>query len=195
MTATTLLRRTAYALVLLTVAGFSQAQTQAQSGDYGLTLSVRQVEDRKFLTHASFTLPLKHCQAWGYLTDYDSSAAIPGVLSSSTTRLGSRKARVSLAMEERVLFFRVRMDSVIDFVELEGVGTDFVQQSGDAKSFKGTWRIEPRAGGTLFRYQSVFEPDSALPMPVINYFVDRRMLNNFAAIAQIGAAHRGLACD
>ena len=167
----------------------------AQSDNYNLVVQVQQIENRKFSTTASFKLPLKHCQAWHYLTDYDSSTAIPGVLSSQTTRLGHNKAQVKLLMEERILFFNIRMNSVLEFLETPNVGTDFVQTAGEAKSFQGTWRIEPKDNGTLFRYQSVFQPDSALPMVVIKYFFDRRLRNSFAAIAQYGATQQHLACD
>ena len=167
----------------------------AQVETYDLSLSVQQIENRKFATNASFKLPLKHCQAWRYLVDYDASAAIPGVLSSKTTRLSSNKAQVTLVMEEQILFFKVHMNSVINFVELKNQGTDFVQVAGEAKSFHGTWRIEPQEDGTLFRYQSIFQPDSALPMVVIKYFFERRLRSSFEAIAQIGATHRDIICE
>lgn len=177
-------------LVLL-CCNVAQAQTQA----HDLAVNVRQMEDRRFFTTASFKLPLKHCQAWHYLTHYDSSAALPGVLSSTTTRLSHNKVQVRLLMEEQVLFFKIRMHSVIEFQELKNHGTDFVQTAGEAKSFSGSWRIEPQDNGTLFRYASVFQPDSALPMAVIQYFFDRRLRASFAAIAQLGAAQRDFACD
>lgn len=166
----------------------------AQSDTYNLSVNIQEIGDRKFSTDASFKLPLKHCQAWNYLTNYDSSSGIPGVLSAKTTRLSHNKAQVKLVMEERVLFLNVRMNSVLEFMELANQGTDFVQTSGDAKSFHGSWRIEPKETGTVFRYHSVFQPDSALPMVVIKYFFDRRLRSNFAAIAQIGAAQRDIAC-
>ena len=167
----------------------------AQADPYNLSLRVQQIEDRKFATTASFKLPLKHCQAWRYLIDYDSSASIPGVLSSKTTRLSNSKAQVTLVMEEQILFFKIRMNSVINFVELKNQGTDFVQIAGEAKSFHGTWRIEPLENETLFKYQSTFQPDSALPMAVIKYFFERRLRNSFEAIAHIGANHKDLVCD
>ena len=167
----------------------------AQYAPYNLSVNIQQIEDRKFATTASFKLPLKHCQAWRYLIDYDSSASIPGVLSSSTTRLSANKAQVSLIMEEQILFFRVHMNSVINFVELKNQGTDFVQIAGEAKSFHGTWRIEPEDNGTVFKYQSVFQPDSALPMVVIKYFFEKRLRNSFEAIARIGATHKDDSCN
>ena len=167
----------------------------AQADHYQLMVNVQQVDNRRFSTTASFKLPLKHCQAWHYLTDYDSSASLPGVLSSKATRLSDTKAQVRLLMEEEVFFFKIRMSSVIDFQEIKNHGTDFLQISGDAKYFQGSWRIERQDQGTLFRYSSVFQPDSALPMAVIEYFFNRRLRSSFAAIAQLGASQHGVACD
>lgn len=166
----------------------------AHNDAYQLVVKIQELEDRKFATQASFKLPLRSCQAWRYLTDYESSSAIPGVLSAKATRLDHHKAQLKLLMEERVLFLTVRMNSVLEFVELPHQGTDFVQTTGEAKSFQGSWRIEPNGTDTVFRYHSVFQPDSALPMVVIKYFFDRRLRSNFAAIAQIGAAQRDQAC-
>jgi hypothetical protein len=167
----------------------------AQSDTFNLVVNIKQIEDRKFFTQASFNLPLKQCQAWKYLIDYDSASSIPGVISSRTTRLSGNKAQVKLVMEENILFFSIRMNSVIDFEETKNQGTDFIQIAGEAKSFQGSWRIEPKDNGTLFRYHSVFQPDSALPMVVIKYFFDRRLKNSFAAIAQIGSTKQDAVCD
>ncbi len=65
-------------LALLLVCGATLAC--AQFSPYDLSLDIKQIEDRKFATHASFKLPLKQCQAWRYLVDYKSSASIPCVL-------------------------------------------------------------------------------------------------------------------
>lgn len=176
-------------LLLLTNSGLAFAQP------HNLVVNVQQVGHRKFATDASFVLPLRHCQAWQYLTDYDSAAGIPGVLSSKTSRMGETRARTSLLMEEDILFLKIRMRSVLDFIEHRGLGTDFAQIEGDARSFTGTWRLEPQEQGTLFRYHSVFEPDSVLPMAVIQYFFDRRLRNSFSAIAQIGAKQQAITCD
>lgn len=190
-----MLNRSVSCCIGLLLLGCTLAQAQAQPHAYSLVVNVERIEDRKFVTTASFKLPLKHCQAWRYLIDYDSSTSIPGVLSSKTARLSPNKAQVSLIMEEQILFFKIRMHSVIEFQELKNQGTDFVQIAGDAKSFVGSWRIEPQGDGTLFRYSSVFQPDSALPMVVIQYFFDRRLKANFAAIAQLGASLHDMHCS
>jgi Polyketide cyclase / dehydrase and lipid transport len=173
----------------------STGLVRAQSDAYNLLVNVQQIGHRQFATQASFTLPLKQCQAWHYLTDYESATAIPGVLSSEPTRLSSNKVTVKLAMKENILFFPIHMHSELEFLEMPNYGTDFVQIAGEAKSFHGSWRIEPGVNGTLFSYHSVFEPDSALPMVVIQYFLERRLRHRFTAMAQYGATQQNVVCD
>jgi hypothetical protein len=183
------LRWTAHALCL----GWACAAL-AQGEPYQLALDVQQV-DKTFVTQASFVLPLKPCQAWQYLTDYDAALQIPGIVASSTTRLGDRTARVRRTMKDAILFVPIRMYTVIDFSEIEGAGTDFVQVEGEARSHKGSWRLQPHDGGTLFRYRAVSEPDSSLPMAVVRYFVQNRLQSSFAAMARHGATRRDIACS
>lgn len=165
----------------------------AQSGPYGLSVTVQQVE-RVFNTQASFKLPLSACQAWLFIVDYDAATTIPGVVSSRTTRLDGARVRVERTLRETFLFFPIRMHTVLEFTEIDGKGTDFVQLEGQARSHRGSWRLEPAADGTVFRYRAVSEPDSSLPMPVIRYFLDRRLQSSFAAMADQGAQRRQLAC-
>ena len=158
----------------------------AQDDPYRLQVDVRQ-EGGAFNTQASFKLPLSLCQAWRYITDYDAAQNIPGIVSSKTTRLEERKVRVERVMKDRILLFPIQMRSVMEYRELPEQGTDFVQIEGEAKSHKGTWRLEAKGDGTLFLYNAVSEPDSSLPMSVIQYFVHKRLHSSFAAMAEQGA--------
>ncbi len=170
------------------------ASAWAQGEAYKLAVQVQQV-DKTFVTHASFVLPLKPCQAWQYIVDYDAALQIPGIVESKTTRLGDRAARVKRVMKDRILFFPISMQTVIDFREVDGQGTDFVQVEGQARSHKGSWRLEPQDSGTLFRYHAVSEPDSAWPMAVVRYFVQNRLQNSFTAMAEQGAKRRDTGCS
>ncbi len=134
-----------------------------------------------------FYLPLSLCQSYRYLTDYDAATNIPGVVASTTTRLDARKTRVERLLQERILFFSIKMRMVLEFTELPNVGTDFVQISGEAKSYKGAWRLESEGGGTLFKYRTESEPDSVFPQAVIEYFIKNRLSSSFEAMAKAGA--------
>ena len=154
--------------------------------DYNLKVDVTQ-QGSVFQTQASFHLPLNLCQSYRYITDYDVATRIPGVVASTTTRVDARKARVERVLEERILFFPIKMRMVLEFTELPNVGTDFVQISGEAKSYKGAWRLEPEGGGTLFKYRTESEPDSLFPKAVIEYFIKNRLNSSFEAMAKAGA--------
>jgi hypothetical protein len=108
-------------------------------------------------------------------------------VASTTTRVDARKARVERLLEERILFFPIKMRMVLEMTELPNLGTDFVQISGEAKSYKGAWRLEPEGSGTLFKYRTESEPDSLFPKAVIEYFIKNRLNSSFEALAKAGA--------
>ena len=166
----------------------------AQSADYQVKVDVQQ-QGNTFVTTASYRLPLKQCQAWRFITDYESARNIPGIVESKATRLSEGKARVERVMQDRILLFPIRMRSVIDYTELPQRGTDFVQVEGETKSYQGQWRLEDEGDSTVFRYRAVSEPNSALPMAVIRYFISNRLQSSFEAMAQYGASRRDQACN
>ena len=154
--------------------------------DYNLKVDVTQ-QGNVFQTQASFYLPLNLCQSYRYITDYDAAVHIPGIVASTTTRLEVNKVRVERQLQERILFFPIKMRMVLEITELPNQGTDFVQISGEAKSYKGAWRLEPESGGTVFRYRTESEPDSVWPKAMVEYFIKNRLNSSFAAIAKTGA--------
>jgi hypothetical protein len=154
--------------------------------DYKIKVDVVQ-KGNVFHTQASFFLPLNLCQSYRYLTDYDAATNIPGVVASTTKRIDTNKAQVERILQERILFFPIKMRMVLEFTELQNLGTDFVQLSGEAKFYKGAWRLEPEGSGTVFKYRTESEPDSVLPKAVIEYFIKNRLNSSFEAIAKIGA--------
>lgn len=180
-------------LLLGGLVGASTVTALAQEDPFRLQVDVQQVGN-SFNTNASFVLPLSGCQAWNYLIDYDAAVNIPGVTSSTTTPLGPNRARVERALRETILFFSIRMRTVLEFTELPNKGTDFVQVEGETRSHRGSWRLEPAHNGTAFHYHAVSEPDSSLPMVVIRYFLDKRLKSSFATMAEQGVRRRTSTC-
>jgi hypothetical protein len=167
---------------------------QGKPEDYDLKVNVTR-QGEVFKTDASFRLPLTLCQAYRFITDYDSATNIPGVVESKTTRLDKDHVRVERLLRERFLFFPIDMPMVLAFTERPGVGTDFVQISGQAKSYQGSWRLEPTGANTLFVYQTQSVPDSAVPGAVVEYFIKNRLNKSFEAMAASGAARASEACE
>lgn len=180
-------------LLLSALMGACAVTALAQEDPFRLQVDVQQVGN-SFNTNASFVLPLSGCQAWNYLIDYDAAVNIPGVTSSTTTPLGPNRSRVERALRETILFFSIRMRTVLEFTEIPNKGTDFVQIEGETKSHRGSWRLEPSHNGTAFHYHAVSEPDSSLPMAVIRYFLDKRLKSSFATMAEQGLRRRATAC-
>ena len=161
--------------------------------DYKIKVDVSQ-QGSVFHTQASFYLPLSVCQSYRYLTDYDAATNIPGVVASTSTRTDVNKVRVERLLQERILFFPIKMRMVLDVTELPHQGTDFVQISGEAKSYKGAWRLTPEGAGTVFQYRTESEPDSFLPQAVIEYFIKNRLNSSFEAMAKAGAQRAKQPC-
>ncbi len=85
----------------------------ADRGDQGISIRVAQVRNG-FEVQASYMSPLNNCQAYVLLTDFSSNEPSEGIKSSKITRLSDHKVRVEQEVEDRVLFFPLRFDSVID---------------------------------------------------------------------------------
>jgi len=84
---------------------------------------------------------------------------------------------------------------VLEMTELPNQGTDFVQISGETKSYKGAWRLESEGSGTVFKYRTESEPDSFLPTPVVEYFIKNRLNSSFEAMAKAGAERMNQPCN
>ena len=166
----------------------------ATADDYRLQVQVQQ-QGEKFVTQASYRLPLSLCQSWRFITDYDSARNIPGIVESRSTRLAPNKVRVERVMQDRILFFPIQMRTVLEYTELPQQGSNFVQVEGETKSYQGSWRLQADGDGTLFQYQAVSEPASILPMSVIRYFINNRLTSSFAAMARYGATRSDTRCN
>jgi hypothetical protein len=163
------------------------------SPDFKVTVDVDEQEGI-YKTSASFVLPMRLCQAYRYLTDYDAAKNIPGVVSSATTRLDHNKVRVDRTLQDRILFFPVNFKMVLEVTEWPNKGTDFMQISGASKSHKGSWRLEEAADATVFHYRTESEPDSVWPKAVVQYFIRNRLARSFEAMANAGVDYRLKSC-
>jgi hypothetical protein len=150
----------------------------------GLKVDVSR-EGSRYTLLASFDTPLSRCAAYNYLTDYEAAKLLPGVIKSSAVREGDGKVRVDRTADEQILFMRVRLHSVMEYTEQAQDGIAFNQLSGDSKLFQGNWRIEPNPQGTTLRFQGQWEPDTLIPLFIIDYFARHGLLDKFSDIAQL----------
>ena len=137
---------------------------------------------------ASFDTHLSPCAAYQYLTDYEAAKKLPGVIASTAVRESEHEVKVDRTADEHVMFFHVRLHSIMRYTELAMDHISFTQISGDSKSFQGDWRIVPSALGSTLNFQGSWEPDSYLPYFVIDHFAENDLLDRFSAVAKLAEA-------
>ena len=150
----------------------------------GLHVEEKRKGDLYFF-EASFDTPLSGCAAYRYLTDYEAAKALPGVIESVAHRLSENQVRVERTAFEEILFFNVKLHSVMQYSERPFDGISFTQLSGDSRIFRGNWRISPNPHGSTLRFDGVWEPDSMVPDFVIDYFAKSELAEKFSAVAEL----------
>ena len=154
----------------------------AGNSDSSILIQVSQVNGG-FDIQASYLAPLSQCQAYALLTDFSEGEPTEGVKSSKVTRLSENTIRVEQQVEDKILFFTTRFDSIIDYTEFPITGMDLRQIQGYFKEYRGSWRLIPSNGGTVFSYKAFLLPDSAIPLFVIEHFMNARIQKRFEKMA------------
>lgn len=150
----------------------------------GLQVDVSR-EGARYTFLASFDTSLSGCAAFKFLTDYEAATLLPGVIESRVFRLGGGKVRVDRTADEQVLLMHVRLHSVMEYTERPQDGIEFSQLSGDSRLFQGNWRIEPNRRGSTLLFHGEWEPDTLMPLFIIDHFARHGLLDRFSAIAQL----------
>jgi hypothetical protein len=165
-----------FGLIMIAWSGFGLASTAA------ISVEIRQAGGG-FDIHGSYLSPLTQCQAYVLLTDFSSDEPSEGIKSSKITRLSDHTIRVEQMVEDRFLFFTTKFDSIIDYTEHPMRGMDLRQVKGYFKEYRGSWRLIPKEGGTLFTYQAFILPESSMPMFLIEHFMNNRVQQRFEKMA------------
>ena len=167
---------------------------------YRVTTSVARQGD-VFLIQATYLSPLGTCEAYRYLTDYEAAKKVPGVLDSKILKRIGDKTTVERWAQERILFININLHTVLEYREVPFQKTEFTQISGDSKQFTGQWEVEPNRDSvypTKIKYSGVLEPNSVLPMFVLEYFIKNNLNERFQIMAKFPAEKRAAifaACD
>lgn len=158
--------------------------TQAMAGEGGTDMQVEvQRNGNRYELMASFDTSLSQCAAYHYLTDYDAAKRLPGVVESSFVRESPNRVKVERVADEQVLFFKVRLRSVMEYTERPFDSVDFTQIAGDSKMFRGNWVIAPKPGGSHLTFRGTWEPDTYIPLFIIDHFAKNGLIKRFNAIA------------
>jgi len=173
------------ALVIPLPAGYAQENTN----HHDVQVSTRAIDGR-IQIEASYTVPINICSAFAFITAYDGAKNIPGILESKVVSRVGNKVRVYRVIEEQILFFTVELKSTIEYTEVPNRLVTFEQISGDAKFYKGSWKLLPDKDSTMFKYEALVEPYSLIPSSVIEYFMKNNLKERFELMAQKARENR-----
>lgn len=145
--------------------------TMAWAGepDHALKVQVNRKGDLYTLIASFDTSPTK-CAAYHYLTDYAAAGHLPGVIKSVSYRLSANNVEVDRIADNHILFFNVRLHSVIEYTEQPFDHIEFAQLKGDSKAFRGSWDIVQNQHGSTLKFRGLWEPDTMIPLFIIDYF-------------------------
>jgi hypothetical protein len=161
----------------------SQALAQQTNNPFDVQIGITSANGR-FNINASYAVPIHPCGAYAFLTDYEASKNIVGVVDLQILSRSANKVRVRRTLEENILFFNVELKTVVEYTEVPHRLLSFEQVSGDAKLYKGTWKLAPEKDKTLFKYDAVVDLDSVVPMAVIEYFMKNNLRERLESMAQ-----------
>jgi hypothetical protein len=161
-------------LIFLTPHGIAWSDTH----DHGLQMDIIR-DGHLYNINARFNTTLTKCAAYHFLTDYAEAKKMAGVISLLDKRQSANKVIVELTASEHVLFFNVRLDSVMEYSEYPFESISFTQLSGDLKTFQGKWNIEPNRQGSTLKFSGQLERDTRMPMIIVDLFVKNSLLNKF----------------
>jgi len=183
-------------LILILSALSLQVCAQEADNPFNVQISIKPLNGR-FHINANYTVPIQPCNAYAFLTDYEASKNIAGIVDAKIVSRSANKVRVSRILEEEILFFHVELRAVVEYTEVPYRLLSFEQVSGDAKHYKGTWKLVPENDKTTFKYDAVVELDSIVPMAVIEYFMKNNLYDRLESMAQKAAQYKSstvLAC-
>lgn len=171
-----------YFKLLIWSASFACSAVAAQS-PFDLKVLVER-SGANFKVQASYVVPVSECHAYAFLTDYESAKNIPGISESRVINRNANKVKVERVAEERILFIPIYLRSLLEFSEISDKRIEFTQLEGDAKSYKGSWVIEPDKNGTRFVHQTSFELETSIPLFIIQYFLENSARKRFEIMAE-----------
>ncbi len=171
-------------LILILMICMASNPAWPENPQYGLHVEVTRKDDL-YAVRASIDTSLTKCAAYHYLTDYDGARDLPGVVKSVSYRESVSRVKVDRIADEHILFFDVRLHSVVEYTEKPFDRVAFAQLSGDSKMFQGSWDIVPNQQGSRLRFSGLWEPDSFIPFFIIDHFAKNELMDKFKAIAQL----------
>lgn len=176
-------------LYFFLIATFGIAIAQEAPSAYDLKVAVTRSGER-FQVNASYEVPITVCEAFAFITDYEGIKNLPGVVDSKVLSRSGNKVKVARLLEERILFIPFEVRSELEYVEVPNKALLFEQLSGDTKYYKGSWRLSPERGITIFKYDAQVEPNSMVPSAIIDFFIKNIVRRQFESMAEMASQRK-----
>jgi hypothetical protein len=58
--------------------------------------------------------------------------------------------------------------------------------------FRGSWVIEPNQQGSTLRFKGLWEPDSLIPLVIIDHYAKNGLIDRFNAIAELAEKRKNM---
>jgi hypothetical protein len=68
----------------------------------------------------------------------------------------------------------------------------FSQLRGDSKVFEGSWDVEPNQQGSTIRFKGLWQPDTLIPLFIIDHFAKNGLIDRFDAIARLAEKRKDM---
>lgn len=140
----------------------------------------------RILSKASFRLPLRPCEAFAFLTDYEANLRVqPEIKEWSVDRVAGNKAIVRRLVRDSVLLFPIQLETVVEYTEIRPRELSFSLIRGDPQFYAGRWSIASEAGGSRVFYESEVEFALKVPAIVIDAVFRHRLREQFRFLADL----------
>ena len=173
-------------LLIFFITPYSWAQENANPFD--VQVNVTNIENR-FQIQVSYAVPTNLCTAYAFITDYEDTKNIPGVIEAKVISRSSNRVRVYRVIEEQILFFPIEMRSTVEYTELPNQLL-FEQISGDVRRYKGAWKLAADKNKVIFSYDAEVQPQSLIPSVVIEYFLKSSIRGRFESMAERASQYK-----
>ena len=104
--------------ILISILSFISWQAYAQDSDnpFNVQINIKPANGR-FHINANYSVPIAPCNAYAFLTDYEASKNIAGVVDLKILSRSANKVRVSRVLEEDILFFHIAILALYNWQE------------------------------------------------------------------------------
>ncbi len=167
------------------ISGWLLMGTTASADDLAPAATTIEYLDSKVVVTTSLILPVKRCEAFQLLTDYDSIPSyVPGVLDTHHETLNGDTVRVWQTGEVTLLFIHVKVKSLLEVHEVPNQSITFKQLEGNLGSYSGTWNLTDDGRGTKVLYYAELTFRHFMPILLAKIILRDELNLRFSAIAR-----------